>query len=458
MRGVEQVDRKLLVPCIIYLIFFAVLNETVFNVSTPKIAEQFNLTPAGVSWMMTIFMILFGIGSVLYGRLSDLYPLKRLILWGILLYNAGSVMGFCLQKSYALVLLARAVQGVGASAIPALIFTAAARYFPAEERGRIFGLLTATVSLAIGLGPVIGGFVSGSLHWSFLFLIPLAALFSIPFFNRALPDEAPRPGRVDLPGAALMALAVGSLVLVLNFGTWAPLLAFVLFSAALVVRVRSASEPFLPPALFANVRFRSGVGVGLLLFSVVMGVLFLVPLMLHNLHGLGTQAIGLVLFPGAISSVFFGPWGGSLADRRGNPFVVALGLGLLVGGMLLMAWGLSLSCLVVSACLLFIYVGFSLFQTALMNSVSQTLTPEETGVGMGVFNLAGIVSGALGTAVVGRVLAGSWLVSPLLPFEPASGALYSNLLLGFSLAGILGGGLYLFQFREDQAFSDGEAA
>jgi DHA2 family metal-tetracycline-proton antiporter-like MFS transporter len=444
-------DRKKLIPWIIYLLFFAVLNETVFNVSTPRIAEQFSLTPAGVSWMMTIFMILFGIGTVIFGKLSDLYPLKRLILWGILLYNAGSVMGFFLQSSYPLVILARAVQGIGASAIPALIFTAAARYFPVEERGRVFGSLTATVSLAIGLGPVVGGFVSESLHWADLFLIPLLILISIPFFNRILPEETGRKGGIDLPGAGLMALAVGTLVLELNFGQWYYLVSFLLFLTLFLVRIHTARDPFIPPILFNNRRFLAGAGVGLLLFSVVMGVLFLVPLMLHDLHGLGTRAIGLVIFPGAISSAFFGPWGGNLADRRGNPFVVVLGLGLLVGGVILMAWALGLSYVAVSACLLLVYVGFSLFQTALINSVSQTLSQEDTGIGMGVFNMIGIISGALGTAVVGKLLAGTWLARPFLPFQSAQGVIYSNLLMAFSLAGILGGAIYLRYYRGIQA-------
>src|SRR6266542_2221518 len=133
---------KKLVPWIVYLIFFAVLNETVFNVSTPIISEQFGLTPSGVSWMMTIFLVLFWIGSVVYGRLSDIYSLRRLIVIGLVIYNIGSVMGFVLQFSYPLVILSRAIQGIGGSAIPALVFVAVARYFSVSERGKIFGMIT----------------------------------------------------------------------------------------------------------------------------------------------------------------------------------------------------------------------------------------------------------------------------------------------------------------------------
>src|SRR5690606_16810747 len=107
--------RQPLVRWLSFLIFFAVLNETVFNVSTPTIAAEFGLSAATVSWVMTIFMVFFGIGSVVYGRLADLYSLRRLIEFGTCLYCAASVLGFVVQDSYALVVLARAVQAMGAS-------------------------------------------------------------------------------------------------------------------------------------------------------------------------------------------------------------------------------------------------------------------------------------------------------------------------------------------------------
>jgi DHA2 family metal-tetracycline-proton antiporter-like MFS transporter len=448
MSNEKTMNINKLIPWIIYLIFFAVLNETVFNVSTPMIAKQFSLSPSGVSWMMTIFMIFFGIGSVIYGRLSDLYSLRRLILVGIVIYVAGSVMGFVFQFSYPLVVAARAVQGIGGSAIPALAFVVIARYFEFSERGRIFGFITSTVSLSIGLGPVIGGFVAKSFHWSYLFLIPLLLLITIPFFSRELPKESRREGSVDIFGAVLVALTVGTLVVYLNFSEWYYLVAFIGMSALFVRHIRTAADPFIKPSLFKNIKFRSGVIVGLCLFAIVIGILFLIPLMLNNIYNLDTSQIGLLLFPGAISSVFFGPLAGSLADRRGNSFVVMIGLTLLVASLVIMSFLLSISFLIISAALLMTYVGFSMFQTALINSVSQTLPEQETGTGMGVFNLVGIISGAVGTAVVGKILARGWFDFLLLPTVTTSkGYGYSNIMLVFALIIVLGGILYLKDYR-----------
>lgn len=448
MQSEQTNTQKRMIPWIIYLLFFSVLNETMFNVSTPKIAEQFSLSAAGVSWVMTIFLVFFGIGSVIYGRLSDLYSLRRLIAIGVAIYCAGSALGFVLQFSYPLVVLARAIQGIGASALPALIFAAVARYFDVAERGRVFGLLTSTVSVGIGLGPIVGGFVSGALGWAYLFLIPLLSLVALPFLNRLLPNEPRREGSIDYVGAVLVALTVGTLVLYLNISEWYYLLAFIGFLAGFLVRISTAAEPFIKPSLFRNGKFRSGLIVGFSLFSVVIGSFFLIPLMLNNVYQLDTSQIGLLLFPGAISAVFFGPIAGTLADRRGNIFVVMIGLLLLSSSMVIMSLLLGLSPLVVGGALLLTNIGFTLFQTAMINSVSQTLPEHDAGTGMGLFNLVSIISGAVGTALVGKILDGGWLDVALFPtISRANSFTYSNVFLAFAVIVVLGGALYFNSYR-----------
>lgn len=335
-------DHQPLVRWLAYLIFFAVLNETVFNVSTPMIALEFGLSAATVSWVMTIFMMFFGIGSVIYGRLADLYSLRKLIEFGTCLYCAGSVLGFVVQDSYPLVILARAVQAMGASAIPALCFVVIARCVPMGGRGKVFGFITSVVSVSIGIGPVIGGMT---------------------------------------------------------------------------------------------------------LFSVVFGVFFLIPLMLSRVHELGTDQIGLLLFPGAISAVYFGPFAGALADRRGNSFVVGIGVLLLAGSMAAMALTLGFTFWVVLFAMVGNYIGFTMFQTAMVNSVSQTLQPEQSGIGMGIFNLISIVAGALGTTLVGRILDGQWLDSGLVSLSRnASGFAYSDILIILALVVLASGWVFRVTF------------
>lgn len=437
-----------LVSWIAYLIFFAVLNETVFNVSTPVIAAQFSLTSSGVSWMMTIFMIFFGVGSVLFGKLSDIYSLRLLIMVGVLGYFAASILGFAFSSSYPAVVAARALQGLGGSAIPSLVFVVIARRFEASERGRIFGLITAIASLAVGLGPVIGGFVASRLHWHYLFLLPSLILVALPFLARLLPREPRKDGRVDLVGAALAVATVGLLTMSLNFGSPYYLALFALAATLFALRMRFSADPFIRLSLFRNALFRAGVLVAFCLFSIVIGSVFLVPLGLSELHGLGASAIGLCLFPGAISSVLAGPYSGRLVDRRGNGFVVAVGLALLFASLVALSLTLSLSPPFVAAAMVLNYVGFAFVQTALVNAVSQTLPIEDMGVGMGVFNLAGTLAGAIGAAIVGKLLASKVLDFSLLSSAGLSiNHSYGNLAAVFALACILVGAAYLRSAR-----------
>jgi DHA2 family metal-tetracycline-proton antiporter-like MFS transporter len=444
----KPIDARKALPWIVFLVFFGVLNETVFNVSTPAIARQYGLSPSGVSWVMTTFIVFFGIGSVIYGRLSDIFSLKRLIVIGVLIYAAGSMGGFIFQASYPAVIAARAVQGAGASAIPALIMVIVARFFPPEVRGRVFGSITSTVAFAAGVGPVLGGFVSGTFGWTYLFLIPLLTLISIPFFLRVLPEEPRREGGIDLLGACLIGLGVGAFILFLSFTAWYYLAASLLALGTFTVHIRRSQDPFIDPSLFKNRRFRAGLFVGFIIFSTAIGIIFLIPLMLNALRGLSTREIGLIMFPGAISGVVFGTLGGNLADKKGNGLVISFGIISLVASLLLISFLLGFTPWLISAALLLTFIGFTLIQTALVNSVSQTLEVHQTGVGMGLFNLITFISGAVGTALVARVLESHWLGFRLLPLVSEDKAVaYSNLLVVFAVLIALGGFIYFRGFR-----------
>jgi MFS transporter, DHA2 family, metal-tetracycline-proton antiporter len=238
------------------------------------------------------------------------------------------------------------------------------------------------------------------------------------------------------------------LVLYLNFMQRGYLLGLVAAIIALALWLRYAPNPFIDPALFRNLRFRNGVFVGMTLFSVVFGVFFLVPLMLTGVHGLSTDQIGMLLFPGAISAVWFGPFAGALADRRGNAYVVGIGVLLLAGSMAGMALLLGFTYWVVLFAMLANYIGFTMFQTAMVNSVSQTLAPEQSGIGMGIFNLISIVAGALGTTLVGRILDGQWLDSGFISLSRnLQGFAYSDILLLLSFVVLAGGWVFRVTFR-----------
>jgi DHA2 family metal-tetracycline-proton antiporter-like MFS transporter len=195
-----------------FIVFFSVLNGTMFNVSIPDIAADFSLMPSEVSWVMTAYIITFALGTVTYGKLADIFPMKNLITLGLLLLSAGSVIGV-FAKWYPMLIAARFVQASGGSSIPALAMLIATQYFPSDIKGRVLGVLASTVAFSAGVGPIIGGYITGTFHWRYLFLFSLATLVAIPFFRKNLPDEEKRGRGFDLPGALLMGGGVAALLL-----------------------------------------------------------------------------------------------------------------------------------------------------------------------------------------------------------------------------------------------------
>lgn len=443
----DSSDIKKSVPWIYYVIFFAVLNESVFNVSTPSIAKQFELDASGVSWVVTIFFIVFGMGMVIFGKLSDMYSVKKLITIGIALYSLGSILGFVLQSWYPTVILSRAIQGVGGSAIPALIFVMVARFFTVEERGKMFGVITSTASFAIGIGPVLGGYIAGSFHWAYLFLVSLPVLVAIPFFQKLLPKEQRGAGKLDIVGAVLLCIVVSMLIL---FTTEARLLYLLVAFVALIlfiVQIRRAQEPFVDPALFTNPLFRNALIIGFLIFGTVMSVMFMIPLMLSKMYGLNTDKIGLIMFPGAISAVIFGRVAGNMTVKRGSHYVVYLGLALIAISLLLQSSSIGLWVWYIGAALIMMYIGFSFVQTALTESVTQILPAQQIGVGMGLFNMTATLAGAVVTALVAKAIEKELFAFPFHPFISDSHAyLYGNLILMTCLVVVASALLYFKSF------------
>jgi MFS transporter, DHA2 family, metal-tetracycline-proton antiporter len=445
--GLNNSDIKKSVPWINFVLFFAVLNESVFNVSTPSIAKQFQLDASGVSWVVTIFFIVMGMGMVIFGKLSDMYSIKKLITIGIVLYCSGSITGFVLQSWYPAVIIARAIQGAGCAAIPALVFVMVARFFTVEERGKMFGVITSTVSFAIGIGPVLGGYIAGSFHWAFLFLVPLPILAAIPFFQKFLPKEQRRPGKLDIVGALLLGIVVSMIILFTTDAHWLYLpvafVALILF----IIQIRRAKDPFVDPSLFTNSLYRSGLIIGFLIFGTVMSVMFVIPLMLNKMYGLNTENIGLIMFPGAMSAIIFGRVAGNMTVKRGSHFVVYLGLALIALSLLLQSSSIGLWVWYIGAALIMMYIGFSFVQTALTESITQTLPNHQIGVGMGLFNMTSTISGAVVTALVAKAMEEKLFAFPLHPFISDSHAyLYSNLILILSLVLVASVLLYFLTF------------
>jgi DHA2 family metal-tetracycline-proton antiporter-like MFS transporter len=430
-----------LVYALSFVLFFTVMNATMFNVALPAIAAEFGLRSSAVSWVATIYSVLYALGSLLYGKLADRLPLKRLITVGLLTFAAGSAFGV-FADSYPMLLAARVIQAAGASCAPALVMLIPIRFFPPESRGRVMGTIASTLAFSAGIGPIVGGFIAGQFHWSGMFLVSLLAPVALPLIRRALPDEPAKDGGpIDWIGAGLLGAAVT--MLMLSVTLWNGWLLAGAAALALLFTVRSlrAAHPFVRLALFRNADYTSGLAVSFSALFAVFGLFMVIPLMLGDAggHGLGSQAIGFVLFPGAMSAALLGRFGGGLVDRRGSRFTLFVALGFIGSGMLALSLLSAADAWVVAVLLPLINAPFTFVQAAMAKSVSSTLPKDEAGVGMGVYNLFNFMAGAISGSVMSKLIEFdlSGLNALALVRPSTYGAIFLLLALLIALTGLL---------------------
>ena len=401
-RSDNFADPRITFPMAI-TIFFSVLNGVMFNVAIPEIALTFELMPSEVSWVMTAYMVTFALGSLVYGKLADSIPVKRLITIGLILLNLGSLLGF-VAGSYPLLIVARIIQASGGAAIPALAMLIATRYFPFQYKGRVLGVVASSVSVAAAVGPILGGFITDVLHWRYLFLMTLLTLGALPYLHAMLPKEEVRQSVFDTRGCVLIIAGVGSLLVSVTQGQLVFAVVALILLAGFVYRINTASEPFIDPSLFRRASYRNTIVIAVLTTGGMFGVMFATPIMLSHILGLGAGGIGLVMFPGAMSAAIMGRVGGRMADRLGGKRMILVGTVVLAIGHLASSTLAGSGPLIFAGVLVISYVGFSFLQSALPHAVSSGIPPEHTGVAMGAYSMFFFSSGSFFASVIGRVL------------------------------------------------------
>ncbi|TLS48376.1 MFS transporter [Paenibacillus antri] len=432
---------------ICFILLFSVMNVTMFNIAIPSIADEFSLLHSEVSWVTTGYSIIYALGSLTYGKLADRFPLKRLITIGIVTFCVGSIVGFFAQ-TYAMLLVGRFIQSAGASSIPALAMLIPARLVPQAQRGKALGTIASTIAFASGIGPIVGGFITGAVSWNYLFLISLGTLLTVPLFLRWLPKENTRTGTFDLAGAALLGVGVVALLLAItNFVWWLPIASAVFFILfALWIR-RGAKDPFIQPRLFRIEGVLTCLLITFLSGTAAFGIMIVIPTLLADVNGLSPIHVGFALFPAAMSAALLGRYGGKLADRRGNGFVVSLAQGGILTGLLLLSSVSGHGPWMIAASMAFVSIGFSFMQASITNHVSGLLPREMIGIGMGTFTLVNFLSGSISGAVMMKALDESAGASAVNPFAAEAASGFSNVFLAMAALVLLNLWLVYRTFR-----------
>ncbi|MFF9338265.1 MFS transporter [Streptomyces sp. NPDC014773] len=328
--------------------FMVSLDFSVLNVALPALGADLGIGPSALQWAVTAFALPSGGFLLLFGRTGDLYGRKRLFLTGLAVFGAASVLA-TLAWSPAVFLAARALQGLGAAAIVPTGMSLLTTTFPEGPlRDRALGISGTLLSLGFTVGMVLGGVMTDTLGWrSTMGLLALFSALVLPFAPRLLTESrTPERPRLDVPGAVTVTGGLLSLIYALStaaqrgFGGTDVLVTLVagvaLLAAFVVVESRSAAPLVSLPMLRRRTVAFGNFG-GLVTFSMMSTIVFVLTLYLQETLGLSSFATGLVFGVQGVVSVLAGTLAPRLIGRFGARRTLAAGLagqGVLVAALL----------------------------------------------------------------------------------------------------------------------------
>ena len=397
----------LLVVC--YTIFFGVLNASAISVVLPDIASELDIEFSQASWIMTGFLLVYGVAIPFYGRLADIYGARPLFILGAALFALGSLLSAIAPDFYTL-LGARIIQGAGGAAAPGLGMTLSSRAYGPASRGTVLGVIGATIGIGAAIGPLLGGALSSLWGWESIFVLNAAVAFSIPFALKVLPrEEASSSGGLDIVGGALLALAVVGILLAPTEGSrsgWTSIGVIAGVSLAIVSllllawRERVAVAPFIPRELLRNGRFVAYGAMSFLVMAANIGVLIGLPVMLAVLNGLDAIEVGVVLVPGAVLTAITGLMAGRLVDRVGARLLAYAGGAAMIVALLGLSSVSGDSPWQISVFAGFLGAGFGLVNTPLATAVTRAVSPSLMATGVGVNSMLFFIGGGVGASVL----------------------------------------------------------
>jgi EmrB/QacA subfamily drug resistance transporter len=414
-------NRRIVLSGALLAMMLAALDSSIVNTALPRmVADLGGLSH--LSWVVTAFMLSSTITTPLYGKLSDTYGRRAMFGVSIIIFLLGSILCGAARTMNALIGF-RALQGLGAGGLLVLAQAMIGDVVTPRDRPRYQGLFTATFGLASIAGPLLGGIITQTLSWRWIFYVNLPigvlALVMIRLGLRHLGTVQP-PGqarRIDYLGTALLTGLTTSLLFLLAWGgnefPWisadslAMSLVTLAFLGLFTWREALAPEPIVRLALFRNRIFARGSVVGGMVMFAMLGALVFLPLYFQLVLGMSPTASGAMILPQVGCMLFSSILGGRIVSRYGRyrPFLLAgVGLETLALGIL------GILALYDSPPILFLIVmgmlglGMGMGMPNLTNAIQNAVAYNELGAATGAMVFIRSLGGAVGVAASGAIM------------------------------------------------------
>ena len=420
--------------------FMEVLDTSVANVALPHIAGNLSATPEEATWVLTSYLVSNAIILPAANWLGRFFGRKWFLMVCIGIFTLSSAICGA-AGSLGMLIVARIAQGAGGGALQPIAQAVLMESFPPEKRGSAMAVFGLGVVVAPIIGPTLGGWITDNYSWRWIFYINIPiGILAVVMCNMFVEDppyiRQQKPGRIDYIGFGLMALALGTMQLVLDKGqeeewfassfiTWLTILAISAAIAFVIWELRSR-EPIVDLRVLANRNFAVGTSLMIVMGIVLYGTIAMLPLFLQTLMGYPAVASGMAVSPrgfGAIASMLIV---GRLINRVRGRYLVMFGftvLGYSIYQFSYINLQISISSIVWPNIISGFAMGFIFVPLTTM--ALGTLSNEQMGNASGVFNLMRNTGGSVGIATVTTLLARgiqthqAAMVSHLTPYDPA---------------------------------------
>jgi EmrB/QacA subfamily drug resistance transporter len=409
---------EILLAILLSLFLFA-LDQTVVGTALPIISTDLNGASL-YTWAFTIYLLTSTISGPIYGKLSDLYGRRPIFIWAVGLFLAASVAAGLSQEMWQFI-VARGVQGLGGGAVFPIAFAIIADLYPPEERAKYGALFGAVFGLSSVLGPLLGGYVTDTFGWPWIFFlnVPLGLISLFVCWRLLPPIKNPESGRnIDYVGAGLFTAALVPILLGLSNKReleWADPWVGGLILVGLVIAVvfvwweLRAADPIIQPRLFRDRTISISIASMFLAAFGFFGAIVFLPQFFQVVRGMGATESGLNLLPLVFALIVGATVSGQIAARTGRYKE------LIFGAMVILAVGLYLMTnlradtdipilwvwMVVAG--LGVGPSFALFAALVQNSVE----PRQVGSATASLTFFQQIGGTIGLTIAGTLLADS---------------------------------------------------
>lgn len=409
-----EMRKKSIIIALMVAMFLGAVEGTVVTTATPSIVKDLHGFES-ISMVFSIYLLTTALSTPIYGKLSDLFGRANILSIGIIIFLFGSFLCGISQNMYMLI-ICRAIQGLGAGSIFTVTYTIVGDVFTLEERPKIQGWISTVWGVASMAGPFLGGFLIDTLSWHWIFFINLPfGILSIILLKRSLKEDfEKKKHKIDYLGTALLS---GAVVILLNifmsngirvmkqslFIPISILAVFILIVLFYFVE-RKAKEPIMPFELFTKTSTIINV-ISFLSAGILIGIDVYMPVYIQNVLGYNATISGLSLAPMSIAwliaSVLLGY---CIMKFGGKAVMIVSNIILLFSTLLLMTLNANSTLLLVICCTFLMGIGLGGALTTLTIVIQSSVDYNQRGAATATNSLLRTLGQTIGVSIFGGVL------------------------------------------------------